>query len=219
MRCFGAPILTAQSWKRWICARPIWREPNILNITHLGVLCSWVIPLPHNRMLPYSRYIISWQLFPTMSTTDVQKTLVMAVARTGIDKVKVKLRPRLLSDNGPCYLSKELKTYLDDRDIKHIRSAPYHPQTQGKIERYHRSIKNVITLHNYYFPTELEQAISEFVNYYNNKRYHESLNNLTPVDVFHGRSKKIISTRKITKKQTLKLRRYQEIRRNTRRKS
>jgi len=153
----------------------------------------------------YSRYIISWQLFPTMSTTDVQKTLDMAVARTGVDKVKVKLRPRLLSDNGPCYLSKELKTYLDDRDIKHIRSAPYHPQTQGKIERYHRSIKNVITLHNYYFPTELEQAISEFVNYYNNKRYHESPNNLTPADVFHDRSKEII------KKQTLQLRRYQNL--------
>jgi transposase-like protein len=159
----------------------------------------------------YSRYIISWQLFPTMSTTDVQKTLDIAVARTGVDKVKVKLRPRLLSDNGPCYLSKELKTYLDDRDIKHIRSAPYHPQTQGKIERYHRSIKNVITLHNYYFPTELEQAISEFVNYYNNKRYHESLNNLTPADVFHGRSKEIISTREIIKKQTLQLRRYQNL--------
>lgn len=159
----------------------------------------------------YSRYIISWQLFPTMSTTDVQKTLDMAVARTRVDKVKVKLRPRLLSDNGPCYLSKELKTYLDDRDIKHIRSAPYHPQTQGKIERYHRSIKNVITLHNYYFPTELEQAISEFVNYYNNKRYHESLNNLTPADVFQGRSKEIISTREIIKKQTLQLRRYQNL--------
>lgn len=159
----------------------------------------------------YSRYIISWQLFPTMSTTDVQKTLDMAVARTGIDKVKVKLRPRLLSDNGPCYLSKELKTYLDDREIKHIRSAPYHPQTQGKIERYHRSIKNVITLHNYYFPTELEQAISEFVNYYNNKRYHESLNNLTPVDVFQGRSKEIISTREIIKKKTLQLRKYQNL--------
>ena len=98
----------------------------------------------------YSRFIISWKLFKTMSSTDVQETLDLALEKTGIDKVKVKLRPRLLSDNGPCYLSKDLKVYLDERAIKHIRGAPYHPQNHGKIERYHRSIKNVINLDNYY---------------------------------------------------------------------
>ena len=158
-----------------------------------------------------SRYIISWQLFPTVSATDVQETLEMALRKTGVDQVKVKLRPRLLSDNGPCYLSKELKAYLDDRESKHIKGAPYHPQTQGKIERYHRSIKNVITLQNYYFPEELKNAISDFVQYYNNQRYHESLNNLTPAQVFCGRSKEILSVRKIIKQQTLKLRRYQNL--------
>jgi putative transposase len=159
----------------------------------------------------YSRYIISWQLFPTMSAMDVQETLDMALQKTGVDKVKVKLRPRLLSDNGPCYLSKELKGYLQDKDIKHIRSAPYHPQTQGKIERYHRSIKNVITLENYYFSEDLRSAISEFVEYYNNHRYHESLNNLTPADVFYGRSKEIFSMREFIKKQTFQLRRIQNL--------
>ena len=69
-----------------------------------------------------------------MSATDVQETLEMAFRKTGVDQVKIKLRPRLLSDNGPFYLSKELKAYLDDRDIKHIKGAPYHPQTQGKID-------------------------------------------------------------------------------------
>jgi transposase InsO family protein len=158
--------------------------------------------------------IIGWgwyYLFPTMSATDVQETLEMALRKTGVDQVKVKLRPRLLSDNGPCYLSKELKAYLDDREIKHIKGAPYHPQTQGKIERYHRSIKNVITLQNYYFPGELKNAISDFVQYYNNERYHESLNNLTPAQVNCGRSKEIISVRKIIKQQTLRLRRYQNL--------
>lgn len=164
----------------------------------------------------YSRYIIAWQLFASMSADDVQETLDLAIEKTGVGKVKVKLRPRLLSDNGPCYLSKELKAYLNDKDIKHIRSAPYHPQTQGKIERYHRSVKNVITLENYYFPGDLRKAISEFVDYYNNKRYHESLNNLTPADVFYGRSKEIISMRQLIKKQTLKLRRYQNLRKSIR---
>ena len=75
-------------------------------------------------------------------------------------------------------------------------------KTQGKIERYHRSIKNVITLENYYLPGDLKKAVSDFVDYYNNERYHESLNNLTPTHVFHGRSKEITSMRQIIKKQT-----------------
>jgi transposase InsO family protein len=162
----------------------------------------------------YSRYIIAWNLAPTMSATDVQATLDMALEKTGIEQVTVKLKPRLLSDNGPCYLSKDLREYLEDRDIKHIRGRPYHPQTQGKIERYHRSIKNVITLQNYYLPGDLNIAISEFVDYYNNKRYHESLNNLTPADVFYGRSKEIITKREITKWQTMQLRRYQNLDKN-----
>ncbi|OVE79430.1 hypothetical protein BVY01_02500 [bacterium I07] len=154
----------------------------------------------------YSRYILSWKLFKTMSATDVQETLDLAYAKVNVEQIKVKHRPRLLSDNGSCYISKDLKVYLQSREIKHIRSAPYHPQTQGKIERYHRSLKNLVNLENYYFPWELENAIAEFVEYYNNHRYHESLNNLTPADVYFGRGKKIITMRDIIKKQTLKLR-------------
>ena len=110
----------------------------------------------------YSRYIISWKLCSTMSATDVKETLDKAVEVTGVAHVKVRHKPRLLSDNGPCYVSGELKEYLEHRKIKHIRGAPFHPQTQGKIERYHRSIKNVVNLENYYFPWELEKAI-EFI--------------------------------------------------------
>jgi transposase InsO family protein len=83
--------------------------------------------------------------------------------------------------------------------VKHFRGAPCHSQTQGKIERYHRSIENVITLYNYYFPGELKKTVSDFVQYYNTQRYHESLNNLKPAHVFYGRSKEIISVRKIIK--------------------
>ena len=113
----------------------------------------------------------------------------MALDKTGVDKVKVRHRPRLLSDNGPCYLSSERKDYLDDRGMDHTRGAPYHPQTQGKIERYHRTMKNVVKLQNYYFPGELEAEIDKFVDYYNNERYHESLDNVTPADMYNGKTR------------------------------
>jgi transposase InsO family protein len=159
----------------------------------------------------YSRYIISWKLCRTMSATDVKETLDKAAEVTGVDCVKVRHKPRLLSDNGPCYLSSELRDYLEQKDIKHIRGAPFHPQTQGKIERYHRSIKNVVNLENYYFPWELEKAIEEFVEYYNHHRYHESLDNLKPVDVFFGRDKQILWERQVIKERTMKQRKHQNL--------
>ena len=100
----------------------------------------------------FSRYIIAWKLTPTMNANDVQDTLHIALRKTGLERVNVYLRPRLLSDNGSCYLSKELKYFLDHKHIEHTRSAPYHPMTQGKIERYHRSMKNMVNLQNYFLP-------------------------------------------------------------------
>lgn len=155
----------------------------------------------------YSRYVISWKLFSTMKASDVKEVLDLALAKTGLDQVMVKHKPRLLSDNGPCYLSDELKTYLEDKQIEHRRGAPYHPQTQGKIERYHRTIKNQIKLTNYYYPGELEDTIKGFVEYYNNERYHESINNLKPVDVFNGLSREILTQREVIKEITLRNRR------------
>jgi len=98
----------------------------------------------------YSRYILAWELSPTMASDDVEKTLNMALKKSGLEEVRVRHRPRLLSDNGPAYLSKDLKEYLKSKHIEHIRGAPYHPMTQGKIERWHRSMKNVVKLQNYY---------------------------------------------------------------------
>tara|TARA_B100002003_G_scaffold115258_1_gene106537 strand:+ start:455 stop:1501 length:1047 start_codon:yes stop_codon:yes gene_type:complete len=166
----------------------------------------------------HSRFILSWKLFTSMSADDVIETLNMAVEKTGVTKVHVRHKPRLLSDNGPCYLSQELNKYLGNLGITHTRGAPYHPQTQGKIERYHRSMKNVINLQNYYSPDELEKEIAAFVEYYNNHRYHESLNNLTPADVYFGKDKKIISMREKIKKQTMTLRRAQNLTKKVRKK-
>lgn len=157
----------------------------------------------------YSRYIVSWKLCATMKAQDVTDTLDLALAKSGLDQVNVGHRPRLLSDNGASYISGDLAEWLDDKKIEHIRGAPYHPQTQGKIERWHQTLKNRILLNNYYLPRELEEQISAFIENYNNKRLHESLNNLTPADVYFGRGQAILEEREKIKKITIQNRRLQ----------
>ncbi len=155
----------------------------------------------------YSRYIVSWRLTTSMMAKDVTATLDDALAKAGLEQMNVRHRPRLLSDNGPCYISKDLGEYLDKKEMDHTRGAPYHPQTQGKIERYHRTMKNVVKLQNYYKPEALRREIGKFVEYYNNERVHESLKNVTPADVYHGRHHEIQTARQLLKMQTLRRRR------------
>lgn len=159
----------------------------------------------------FSRYILAWKLTASRSTTDVQDTLLMALASTGLDQALGEPRPRLLSDHGSWYVSSELRSFLEQRHIEHTRSAPYHPMTQGKIERYHRSMKNIVNLQNYFLPTELESEIASFVTYYNHPRYHESLDHLTPADVYFGRAKEVLTKRDQIKKHTLQQRRSQNL--------
>ena len=154
----------------------------------------------------YSRYILSWKLCTGMSALDVKDTIDLAIAESGVDHAYVRHRPRLLSDNGPCYISGELKDYLSYNGLTHTRGRPYHPMTQGKIERYHRSMKNILLLDNYYSPDDLKAEIEAFVEYYNYQRYHESLDNVTPADVYTGRVAKIIAERHRIKERTMKLR-------------
>jgi putative transposase len=129
--------------------------------------------------------------------------------KSGLDQVNVGHRPRLLSDNGASYISADLAEWLDDKKIEHIRGAPYHPQTQGKIERWHQTLKNRILLNNYYFPRELEEQITAVVENYNSRRLHESLSNLIPADVYYGRGQDILEKRKRIKNLTIQNRRLQ----------
>ena len=142
-----------------------------------------------------------------MMAEDVKKTLDIAIANTGVNHVHVYQRPRLLSDNGSCFIASELKRYLEDHKMRHIRSKIYHPMTQGKIERYHRSMKNLILLDLYYSPRELEVRVGEWVESYNNRRYHEAIDNVTPSDKYFGRDREILEQRKKTKTETMKRRR------------
>ena len=160
----------------------------------------------------YSRYIVHWELCEGMKVQDVKRTVDRAIIKA---KIVTKQRPRLLSDNGSCYIAGELKTYLkDNHDMDQVHGRPMHPQTQGKIERYHRTMKNVVKLDNYYCPEELIAAIEKFVKNYNNARYHESLKNLTPADVYFGRGELILKEREKIKQNSLKKRReeYEKMR-------
>lgn len=156
----------------------------------------------------YSRYIVHWELCSNMKTDDVTRSLDSALEKAGLDKNN---SPRLLSDNGSCYISSELAKYIQDKGMSHVRGRPMHPQTQGKIERWHRSMKNVVKLENYYLPGDLTNRLEEFVEYYNNERYHESLQNLTPADVYFGRSQEILDQRHLIKLKTMKKRRKQHL--------
>jgi len=157
----------------------------------------------------YSRYIVSWKLCTNMRVEDVTDTLKLALQASGCDQVHVVHKPRLLSDNGSSYVSGDLAEWLQDKGMKHSRGAPYHPQTQGKIERWHQTLKNRILLENYFLPGDLEAHIEAFVDHYNHQRYHESLNNVTPSDVYFGRDKAILQQRERIKQNTLEKRRLQ----------
>ena len=98
-----------------------------------------------------------------MNAEDVEETLMMVLKKSGLEQARVRHHPRLLTDNGPAYLSKDLASFLKRKKLEHIRGAPYHPMTQGKIEWYHRSMKNVVLLQNYYSPAELQKTLAQFV--------------------------------------------------------
>jgi putative transposase len=151
----------------------------------------------------YSRYIIAWRLCTGMAAADVADTLRDALKNAGLPEQH---RPKLLSDNGPCYISSELKGWLEQHGMAHTRGKPYHPMTQGKIERWHRSLKDCILLENHYLPGDLERRIESFITHYNTRRYHESLNNLTPEDVWCGRGESILEHRRRIKQKTMQLR-------------
>ena len=142
-----------------------------------------------------------------MTAGDVTSTLEKALVTAGCSQVCITHKPRLLSDNGPSYIATDLAEWLEKQKIQHLRGAPRHPQTQGKIERWHQTLKNRILLENYYLPGQLEAQIGAFVEHYNQHRYHESLNNLTPADVYFGRAQTILLKRQRIKQQTIRQRR------------
>lgn len=158
----------------------------------------------------FSRLIGAWKLCTTMmKAADVSETIDRTLAASGLDHTNVVHRPRLLSDNGSSYIAADLAQWLEGQGIKHIRGVTYYPMTPGKIERWHQTMKNRILLENYYLPGDLEAHIAAFVDHYNHRRYHESLKNLTPADVYTGRGQSVLQRREAIKRKTIEHRRLQ----------
>ncbi len=155
----------------------------------------------------YSRFILAWKLQKDMSANSLIEVIQEAVDATGMTDVPVENRTRLLSDNGAGYVSRTFRDYLRLVGIGHILAAPYHPQTNGKLERYHQSIKREVNQVPYELPGQLETAIADFVDYYNYRRYHQALSNVTPADVLYGRREQIMQRRKEVQIQTINRRR------------
>ncbi|TLN23514.1 DDE-type integrase/transposase/recombinase [bacterium] len=185
------------------------RSPNELWATdcaHLKVI-DWGWYYLVTVMDDYSRFILAWELKSDMAAGSLIDVVQQAVDLTGMTDVPVEDRTVLLSDNGPGYISRQFNEYLGLVGIRHILAAPFHPETNGKIERYHRTIKGEINLVPYQVPGELRKAIAGFIEYYNYRRYHEGLSDVTPYDVYAGRHMEIIQRRKEAKSRTLQARR------------
>jgi len=155
----------------------------------------------------YSRKLLAWELVTDVQTPSLAEVIQLAVEGTGVIKAPRVERPALLTDNGSGYISEKMAEFLRTHWLRHIRGRSHHPQTTGKIERCQRTIKDVVELIVHISPDELRRAIGEFVEYYNRRRYHEALGNVTPDDVYFGRRETILARRKALQIRTLVARR------------
>lgn len=140
----------------------------------------------------FSRKIIAWEICSSNKGEDFVRVIKKACERS---RFRDGFMPKLVSDRGPALISGELNEHLDSVGIYHIYAAPYHPQTNGKIERWHKSLKMNIYVHEYNKVDELKRNVGRFISYYNKKRYHESLGNVALDDVYYGRRKEIVKIR------------------------
>jgi putative transposase len=164
----------------------------------------------------YSRRLLAWELVSDIQAESLVPVIQRAMEATGLMVAPPIARPALLTDNGSGYIAKAMEQYLRTIGLRHLRTRAHHPQTNGKIERMHRTLKDDVTLVVRMSPDELRAAIAQFVAYYNSQRYHEALKNVTPDDVWFGRREEILARRKALQIRTLVARRERYRRRRGR---
>ena len=138
----------------------------------------------------FSRYIVHWEIREQMTEMDVE--IILQRAREMFPNAQ----PRIISDNGPQFIAKDFKDFIRLSGITHVRTSPYYPQSNGKLERYHKTIKSTCIRPK--TPLSLEDArrvVTEFVIHYNNKRLHSAIGYITPEDKLEGRADMIHTTR------------------------
>lgn len=155
----------------------------------------------------YSRFILAHKLQRDMTSDSLIEVVQEAVDETDMTEIPVENRTRLLGDNGSGYVARAFNDYLHLVGIRHVLAAPYHHQTNGKLERYHQSIKRDVNQVPYELPSDFETAIADFATYYNFSRYHMALSNVTPADVINGRREQILQRRREVQLRTIDRRR------------
>lgn len=151
----------------------------------------------------YSRSIVHWEIRESMTEADVETILERAREK------HPDASPRIISDNGPQFIARDFKNYIRITGMTHVRTSPYHPQSNGKLERYHRTIKETTIRPK--APDSLEEAqrvVTEFVNHYNTVRLHSAIGYITPLDKLNGREKEIWDERDHRLHQAREMRRH-----------
>ena len=151
----------------------------------------------------FSRFVLASDLKPDMTAHSISDVVEQAVTFTGMRQVPIEDRTKLLSDHGSGYLARVFEEYLRMLEIRHIYCAPHHPQTNGKIERFHETLRARMNLLVYTSPDELRRTMQDFIAYYNHRRYHEAIGNVTPADVYYGRRNQILRRREAQKQRTI----------------
>ena len=138
----------------------------------------------------YSRFIVHWELRPSMTEADVE--IVIERARELVPGAK----PRLITDNGPQFIARDFRQFVRICGMTHVRTSPGYPQSNGKLERWHRTLK--VTAIRPRCPGDVDEArelIGDFVDHYNNRRLHSAIGYVAPIDKLHGREREIWALR------------------------
>ncbi len=138
----------------------------------------------------YSRYLLHWELRESMKEEDVE--IVLQRTREQFPEA----RPRLISDNGSAFIARDFKTFIREAGMTHVRTSPYYPQSNGKLERFHRTIKHdAIRRFEPSDPEQARQVIARFVDHYDHVRLHSAIGYVTPADMLAGREREIWAQR------------------------
>ena len=138
----------------------------------------------------FSRYIVHWEIREAMKESDVE--IILQRAREKFPNAK----PRIISDNGPQFIAKDFKEFIRISGMTHVKTSPYYPQSNGKLERYHKTIKSTcIRVNTPLSLSDAQRLITDFVDHYNNRRLHSAIGYITPIDKLEGRAGIILAQR------------------------
>jgi putative transposase len=138
----------------------------------------------------YSRFIVHWDLRESMRETDIE--IILERAKEQYSEAK----PRIISDNGPQFLAKDFKEFIRISGMTHVRTSPYYPQSNGKLERWHKSLKSeCIRPGTPLSPEDARRLIQHYVDHYNQVRLHSAIGFVTPADMLAGRQAEIHAAR------------------------